>query len=274
LVSEGIFRVSSDTHVILKIKFDIEKGKKVIFSDYHDINVAPTLIKEYLADLPEPVFLFQNYEVFLELIKNDNKTELKKLLQNLPYCNLKITQQLFCLLQKVVKIKENKMDSKNLAIVFSPSFLSSNKFTLSNMNKLKEETKYINEFIIKLIEDYDFYFSGIFEKSKDEKKRKIQDLQQEIEKKKKILEKTKEEKNKKLVIEKISTFDRLIKRSSFDRNNEHNLNEKEKIEKKNQLLNLIYQSNKKINSIINNLMDNDKNEVVVKSNNFIDTNTL
>ncbi|KAF9523586.1 hypothetical protein CPB83DRAFT_862570 [Crepidotus variabilis] len=125
LESEGIYRISGRHAVVQAMQHGIEKDEaKFTFSPKDDMPAVASLLKLYLRELPEPVFRFalqdriQHTEDRDEHICN-NFALLRSKIRRLPPVHQATLKALIEHLARVAeKSEKNKMDAKNLAIVF------------------------------------------------------------------------------------------------------------------------------------------------------------
>ncbi|KXN81114.1 Rho GTPase-activating protein 27 [Leucoagaricus sp. SymC.cos] len=126
LESEGIYRVSSRRHAIVQaMQHEIERDEAAFeFSPKDDVYAVSSLLKLYLRELPEPLFKFslqdrvQHSENLAEH-QNQNFILLRSKMRRLPSVHQATLKALIEHLSRIVSHSEkNKMDAKNLAIVF------------------------------------------------------------------------------------------------------------------------------------------------------------
>ncbi|KAG6866016.1 hypothetical protein C0991_009424 [Blastosporella zonata] len=125
LESEGIYRVSGRHAVVQSLQHNIEKDEERFeFSHKDDVYAVASLLKLYLRELPEAVFKFplqeriQHTEDRADHIAN-NFMLLRSKIRRLPPVHQATLKALLEHLARVVTCSErNKMDPKNLAIVF------------------------------------------------------------------------------------------------------------------------------------------------------------
>ncbi len=92
------------------------------------MNVVSSLLKAFFRKLPEPLFTGELYSVFIEASKIDDPTTrlhaLRKLVRDLPEVNYE-TLRFVCrhLCRVMSRCEVNKMEVKNLAIVFGPTLV-------------------------------------------------------------------------------------------------------------------------------------------------------
>ncbi|KAJ6575529.1 hypothetical protein B0H10DRAFT_1963810 [Mycena sp. CBHHK59/15] len=125
LESEGIYRVSGRHAIVQSLQHEIEKDEaKFGFKPKDDIYAVASLLKLYLRELPEPVFKYalqdriQHTEDRADHQSN-NFMLLRSKIRRLPPVHQATLRAILEHLARVVAFSEkNKMDAKNLAIVF------------------------------------------------------------------------------------------------------------------------------------------------------------
>ena len=204
---EGIFRINGDSNQINAIKKKIDQGKKVNFSKIQDINVVAGLLKLYFRSLPEPLFTYETYDMFMagtifhvyqaQCVPDSDQrlVMIKKVLSFLPPTNFRLLKLICKLLFHILgnflyeitlNYDENKMNSTNLAICFAPNLLRANtqdlKLIMSDQNNGKE-------LMVSLIDRYKYFFEGEDINKRNQKmqtkvvlsKENIQKMEKEIE---------------------------------------------------------------------------------------------
>ncbi|KAH9889251.1 hypothetical protein F4778DRAFT_754599 [Xylariomycetidae sp. FL2044] len=135
LAVEGIYRLSgSQAHVgKLKNLFDTDQDSKILdFRNpenfFHDVNSVAGLLKQFLRDLPDPLFTAEHYGAFVEAARNDDEVvrrdSLHAIINSLPDPNYATLRALTLHLHRVMEnCAVNRMNSQNLAIVFGPTLM-------------------------------------------------------------------------------------------------------------------------------------------------------
>ncbi|KAF7322697.1 Glucosamine 6-phosphate N-acetyltransferase [Mycena chlorophos] len=125
LLSEGIYRVSGRHAVVQSLQHEVERDEsKFEFKPKDDVYVVASLLKLYLRELPEPVFRIslqdrlQHTEDIAEHQANKFMLLRSKIRRLPPVHQATLKVLLEHLARVVAKSAENKMDAKNLAIVF------------------------------------------------------------------------------------------------------------------------------------------------------------
>ncbi|KAF8656378.1 hypothetical protein AX16_002565 [Volvariella volvacea WC 439] len=125
LEMEGIYRVSGRHAVVHNFQHEIERDEdKFELTPQSDIFAVASLLKLYLRELPEPVFRFtqqdrvQHTNEYVEHRAN-NFAVLRSKIKRLPPVHQATLKAIVEHLSRVVAFSErNKMDAKNIAIVF------------------------------------------------------------------------------------------------------------------------------------------------------------
>ncbi|KAJ8081909.1 hypothetical protein PM082_007755 [Marasmius tenuissimus] len=125
LDAEGIFRVSGRHAIVQSMQHDLEKDEESFeFSAKDDIFAVASLLKLYLRELPEPVFRFSlqdriQHSEDLADHRSNNFILLRSKMRRLPPVHQATLKALVEHLARVASnFEKNKMDPKNLAIVF------------------------------------------------------------------------------------------------------------------------------------------------------------
>ncbi|KAJ9052745.1 hypothetical protein DSO57_1031172 [Entomophthora muscae] len=127
---EGLFRRSPASATLNKVKCFIEEGQEVDITQY-EVHVAATLLKVFTRDLREPIFPESSYGLLSKMsLAESDEAKVRYIKEHvlplLPVPN----QHFFCYLCKALSIvnqhhNENKMNSVNLSLVWTPNLLRS-----------------------------------------------------------------------------------------------------------------------------------------------------
>jgi len=133
---EGIYRVSGNaTHVnALRNAFDtLPPGSPQLdfrnpANFFHDVNAVTTLLKQFLRELPDPLFTRAGYNHFIESAKIDEpdkrRDALHQGINDLPDPNYATMRALVLHLYRVMQNESRtRMGSANLAVCFAPSLM-------------------------------------------------------------------------------------------------------------------------------------------------------
>lgn len=126
---EGIFRLSGSNLVIksLRERFNTEGDVNFLAeTQYYDVHAVASLFKAYLRELPSTVLTKELHLDFLHVLELDDKSQkiaaFNMLVHRLPHANLVLLRALSQYLIEVVNNSDkNKMNVRNIVIVFSPT---------------------------------------------------------------------------------------------------------------------------------------------------------
>ncbi|XP_073684152.1 rho GTPase-activating protein 23 isoform X2 [Garra rufa] len=167
----GIYRVPGNNAVVSSLQDQLNKGMDIDTTEekWQDLNVISSLLKSFLRKLPEPLFTDDKYNDFIDANRledaGDRLKTIKKLIHDLPdhyYYTLKF---LIGHLKTVADYSEkNKMEPRNLALVFGPTLVRTSEDNMINMVTHMPDRYKITE---TLILHYTWFFCD--ELGKDEK---------------------------------------------------------------------------------------------------------
>ncbi|KAF2071641.1 hypothetical protein CYY_007049 [Polysphondylium violaceum] len=151
--TQGIFRVPGNVIDINNLKKRFGEGNYEIAVNENVYTVA-SLLKSWLREIPDPLFAPTVYEQCLVATK---KEEVQEIIDSLPLLNQKIISYIVTILQEAIlpeNVEVSKMNSDNLAMVFSPCFLRSPytdpNILLGNIFKEKEFVKCLIDTLVPL----------------------------------------------------------------------------------------------------------------------------
>lgn len=126
LSEEGLFRINGSQSAIDRVESTFEeKGDYDLVAAHEDIHVVATLLKRYLRSLPDSFLAGVNeptLRAILDLEPAARSAELALLAQQLPELRYNVLYCVIALLVNVTAFQDlNKMSSRNVSIVFSPS---------------------------------------------------------------------------------------------------------------------------------------------------------
>ena len=169
---EGIFRLSGNSNDIQDLKRAYDREEEVeLESAVNDPSVVAGLLKQYLRELPQPLFTFDLYDTFITaqqaVTTAESKAEeqrvwlftMRSLVAALPVENQAVLKHLLALLHEVnSRSAVNKMSSSNLAIVFAPNLLRM-RSEEESIAVVMEHTPVVNEIVKTLIERFEEFYS-------------------------------------------------------------------------------------------------------------------
>ncbi|XP_070708731.1 rho GTPase-activating protein 21a [Pempheris klunzingeri] len=161
----GIYRVPGNNAAISNMQEELNnKGMNDI--DVHDdkwrdLNVISSLLKSFFRKLPEPLFTNDKYADFIEANRTEDPVErlkvIKRLLHELPDHHYETLKFLSAHLKTVAENSEkNKMEPRNLAIVFGPTLVRT---TEDNMTHMVTHMPDQYRIVETLIQNYDWFFT-------------------------------------------------------------------------------------------------------------------
>ncbi|XP_018603308.1 rho GTPase-activating protein 21a isoform X6 [Scleropages formosus] len=161
----GIYRVPGNNAAISSMQDELN-NKGLVDIDiqddkWKDLNVISSLLKSFFRKLPEPLFTNEKYGDFIEANRIEDAVErlkiLKKLLRELPSHHYETLKFLSAHLKTVAENSEkNKMEPRNLAIVFGPTLVRTSEDNMTHMvTHMPDQYKIVET----LIQHYDWFFT-------------------------------------------------------------------------------------------------------------------
>lgn len=166
----GIYRVPGNNAVVSSLQEQLNKGLcDTIMQDqrWQDLNVVSSLLKSFFRKLPEPLFTDDKYNEFIEANRLENSSErmkrLRKLIQELPVYYYETLRFLVRHLKTVANHAEkNKMEPRNLALVFGPTLVRTSEDNMTDMvTHMPDRYKIVET----LIQHSEWFFSDEHEKT-------------------------------------------------------------------------------------------------------------
>ncbi|XP_061661927.1 rho GTPase-activating protein 21-like isoform X2 [Syngnathoides biaculeatus] len=161
----GIYRVPGNNAAISSMQDELNnKGTHDIDvqdDKWRDLNVISSLLKSFFRKLPEPLFTNERYADFIEANRIEDPVQrlkaLKRLLHELPDHHFETLKFLSAHLRTVADHSEkNKMEPRNLAIVFGPTLVRT---TEDNMTRMVTHMPDQYKIVETLIQNYDWFFT-------------------------------------------------------------------------------------------------------------------
>ncbi|XP_043231294.1 rho GTPase-activating protein 23-like isoform X3 [Amphibalanus amphitrite] len=164
LDSEGIYRVPGNNAAIKSLSAAVNRGiyEVDLQADprWTDVNVISSLLKLFLRQLPDSLVTSELYPKFIDTSKIEDPERrrhlLRELVNRLPDHNYETLKHLLRHLRRVTDpANNNKMDLKNLAIVFGPTLVrSSDDSTTALVTDMSQQCGIVKT----LISELDYYF--------------------------------------------------------------------------------------------------------------------
>ncbi|XP_051904312.1 rho GTPase-activating protein 23 isoform X5 [Hippocampus zosterae] len=167
----GIYRVPGNNAMVSLLQEQLNKGVDINPAEekWQDLNVVSSLLKSFFRKLPEPLFTNDKYNDFIEANRMEDASErlktMKKLIRDLPDYYYHTLKFLVCHLKTVADHSDkNKMEPRNLALVFGPTLVRTSEDNMKDMvTHMPDRYKIVET----LIQHYLWFFSE--EPDKDEK---------------------------------------------------------------------------------------------------------
>ncbi|XP_045066292.1 rho GTPase-activating protein 21-like [Coregonus clupeaformis] len=160
----GIYRVPGNNSAITNMQEELDnKGMNDIDTQddkWRDLNVISSLLKSFFRKLPEPLFTNEKYADFIEANRTEDPVKrlklLKRMLHELPDHHYETLKFLSAHLKTVSDNSDkNKMEPRNLAIVFGPTLVRTSEDNMTHMvTHMPDQYKIVET----LIQHYDWFF--------------------------------------------------------------------------------------------------------------------
>ncbi|XP_030397474.1 rho GTPase-activating protein 23 isoform X3 [Gopherus evgoodei] len=160
----GIYRVPGNNAVVSSLQEQLNKGgTEINLQDerWQDLNVISSLLKSFFRKLPEPLFTDDKYNDFIEANRIEDASErmktLRKLIRDLPGQYYETLKFLVGHLKTIADHSEkNKMEPRNLALVFGPTLVRTSEDNMTDMvTHMPDRYKIVET----LIQHSDWFFS-------------------------------------------------------------------------------------------------------------------
>ncbi|GLH06613.1 GTPase-activating protein CdGAPr [Gryllus bimaculatus] len=160
----GIYRVPGNTAAVSALTESVNKGfEATSLQDprWNDVNVISSLLKLFFRRLPNALLTSELYPLFIDADKAEDPNEriltIKKLVHELPEHHFETLRYLLFHLKKVVEhCDSNKMEARNLAIVFGPTLVRTSD---DNMVTMVTDMSHQCRIVESLISHVDWFFS-------------------------------------------------------------------------------------------------------------------
>ncbi|KAF7225881.1 transcript variant X3 [Nothobranchius furzeri] len=136
----GIYRVPGNNAMVLQLQEQLNKGVDINPAEerWQDLNVVSSLLKSFFRKLPEPLFTNDKYNDFIDANRMENPSErlktMKKLIRDLPDHYFHTLKFLISHLKTVADHSDkNKMEPRNLALVFGPTLVRTSEDNMKDM---------------------------------------------------------------------------------------------------------------------------------------------
>ncbi|XP_071445903.1 rho GTPase-activating protein 21 [Hetaerina americana] len=160
----GIYRVPGNTAAVASLTEGVNRGFDCINMQdarWNDVNVISSLLKLFFRKLPDSLLTSELYPLFIESDKIEGPERriatIRKLVHELPDHHFETLKYLLFHLKKVVShCHVNKMEARNLAIVFGPTLVRT---ANDNMVTMVTDMSHQCRIVETLISHVDWFFS-------------------------------------------------------------------------------------------------------------------
>nr|XP_046225236.1 rho GTPase-activating protein 23 isoform X4 [Oncorhynchus gorbuscha] len=159
----GVYRVPGNNAMVSNLQEQLNRGLEINITEerWQDLNVISSLLKSFFRKLPEPLFTDDKYNDFIDanrLEDSGNRLKsMKKLIHDLPDHYHHTLKFLVCHLKTVADhADKNKMEPRNLALVFGPTLVRTSEDNMTDMvTHMPDRYKIIETLIL----HHDWFFS-------------------------------------------------------------------------------------------------------------------
>ncbi|KAK2165652.1 hypothetical protein LSH36_47g05017 [Paralvinella palmiformis] len=167
---QGIYRVPGNTGAVNILQEELNRAVdyeslELESEKWMDVNVVGSLLKSFFRKLPEPLITEDLYQAMIAAnrIPNQEKRmlKIKKLIHDLPEHNFETFRYIAEHLNRVSEKGDmNKMDGRNLAIVFGPTLIrTSDENMVTMVTDMSDQCRIVES----IIANYKWFFSSWFE---------------------------------------------------------------------------------------------------------------
>ncbi|XP_059203277.1 rho GTPase-activating protein 23 [Centropristis striata] len=136
----GIYRVPGNNAMVSMLQDQLNKGVDINPAEekWQDLNVVSSLLKSFFRKLPEPLFTNDKYNDFIDANRMESASErlktMNKLIRDLPDYYYHTLKFLVVHLKTVADNSDkNKMEPRNLALVFGPTLVRTSEDNMKDM---------------------------------------------------------------------------------------------------------------------------------------------
>ncbi|CDH48410.1 rho gtpase-activating protein 32-like [Lichtheimia corymbifera JMRC:FSU:9682] len=159
VASVGIYRLSGPASIIQKYRALFNSNEFVSFPEDLDINAVTGLLKLYFRELKNPLMTHEYYDYFMDAARipdyDERMFRIKSVIHALPGPNYTVLEYLMRHLNHVAAYCEiNKMETSNLALIFSVGLLRPEGDDLSSIMQTDLQSKVVEA----IIQQVDWFF--------------------------------------------------------------------------------------------------------------------
>ncbi|ELP93008.1 Rho GTPase-activating protein, putative [Entamoeba invadens IP1] len=158
----GIFRTSASYKDTGRVRQIFDGDQDIQTPEFKSSEIAASIIKEYLRELPNPLIPFNFYNDFVVIGRlggKNKEAEAKKLVERLPEVNQNTLWYLLYLCNEIAQnASENQMNPTNIGTCLGPTVCRA---PPQDAMKEMENTKLVIDAFATLVSSYSFIFSNI-----------------------------------------------------------------------------------------------------------------
>lgn len=159
VTSVGIYRLSGPASIIQKYRALFNSNEFVSFPEDLDINAVTGLLKLYFRELKNPLMTHEYYDYFMDAARipdyDERMFRIKSVIHALPGPNYTVLEYLMRHLNHVAAYCDiNKMETSNLALIFSVGLLRPEGDDLSSIMQTDLQSKVVEA----IIQQVDWFF--------------------------------------------------------------------------------------------------------------------
>jgi RhoGAP domain/C2 domain len=160
LRTEGLFRVAAARADVNELRADWEYGNDIERDACPDPHVVGGLLMSYLLEMPEPLVPFDSYDGLLaadEYVTTGERERvqvLKRIFDTMPSGVIITLDKLFGYLASLAEY-DNKMSTKNIAIVFGPVLMRKRE---ESPMQIVQDSPVIIRIVCAVIDHYEYFF--------------------------------------------------------------------------------------------------------------------
>ena len=153
----GIYRVPGNSAAVTALTEEANRcydDLTMVDQRWNDVHVVSSLLKSFFRKMPDSLLTTSLYTHFIEADKEENQrermTKIRNLIRNLPPHHYNTLRHLILHLKKVVEYSDaNKMEARNLAIVFSPTIVRAGEDNMETMvNDMTHQCKIVESLLL------------------------------------------------------------------------------------------------------------------------------
>lgn len=152
----GIYRVPGNNASVTALTEEVNRNYDDVPQEdprWNDVHVVSSLLKSYFRKMPDSLITSALYPKIIEADKIEDPRqrleEIKRLIERLPPHNYHTLKHIILHLRNIVNNSDvNKMEAKNLAIVFGPTIIRAEEENMQTMvNNMTHQCKVVESLL-------------------------------------------------------------------------------------------------------------------------------